>query len=186
MSRLFLGSTFLVALSMTYATPLHAGDRLEQGNPIGPFSVTKLAGADDDGIEVGQSLCYRCRYGSRPMVLIFARDSTDELVKLIREVESLTLQHAAANLKSLVTLVGSDREAIRSRAEALAKLSGVTEIPFAVSNDGEYGPGHYGLNESSEVVVVVANDSQTVASFAFTDDEIDTSKVLAAIQDLLK
>ena len=163
----------MVALSMTYASPASAGEMLKQGDPIGPFTVTKLAGAPEDGVEVGQSLCYRCRYGSRPMVLIFAHEPTESLVKLVRELDTLVSKHHESELKALVTLLGGDRETLQRRADALAKDAGATHVPFAIPNDGENGPEQYGLDQSSDVVVVIANDSPTVASYAFTPDHID-------------
>ena len=38
----------------------------QTGDSIGAFNVTKLCGAEDDGVEAGKTLCYRCKNGKRP------------------------------------------------------------------------------------------------------------------------
>ncbi len=72
MSRLFLGSVLSAALFCGLASAADKAEEcLKQGDPIGAFYVTKVAGADEDGVPVGEELCYRCKYGSRPMVMVF-------------------------------------------------------------------------------------------------------------------
>ena len=46
---------------------------LQQGDSVGVFYVTKVAGATNDGVAPGEQLCYRCRYGSSPIIMVFAR-----------------------------------------------------------------------------------------------------------------
>ena len=69
---------FTIAATMTMllaSTTLVCADNeksgLQVGERIGAFYVTKLAGAEDDGVAVGKNLCYRCKNGGRPQVMVF-------------------------------------------------------------------------------------------------------------------
>ena len=59
----------------------------QPGDGVGAFTVTKAAGNPSDGVEDGKRLCYRCRMGSRPVVMIFARTADQSLAKLVNELE---------------------------------------------------------------------------------------------------
>jgi hypothetical protein len=52
-----------LALPVLVAAAVGRADELKSGLPVGkslgPFDVTKCAGAPDDGVKVGQELCYR-------------------------------------------------------------------------------------------------------------------------------
>ena len=62
--------TVALVASVAVAAELKSG--LEPGKLIGPFDVVKCAGPDDN-VKVGSELCYRCKYGARPMVMVFSR-----------------------------------------------------------------------------------------------------------------
>ncbi len=184
MSRLFLGTALLVAISTTYAGAADTLVSLKQGDPIGAFEVTKVAGAEDDGVEAGETLCYRCRYGSGPMVMVFARDGGEKLAMLVKELDSATKSNANSPLKSFVTLLGSDRESLKQQAEKIVSASGAKNIPVTIANDTEHGPVAYKISEDAEVTVIVANDSQVVATHTFKAAGIDTAKIMSDIKQL--
>ena len=138
MSKMFLGAALLVAMTSTYAGAADATESLKQGDPIGPFIVTKVAGAEDDGIETGESLCYRCRYGSRPMVMVFSRDAGAGVAQLVKEIDSAVSANSDSELKGLVTLLGNDRDALKKQATQMVKDSGAKHIPMVISEDPEH------------------------------------------------
>lgn len=185
MSKMFLGAALLVAMTSTYAGAADATESLKQGDPIGPFIVTKVAGAEDDGIETGESLCYRCRYGSRPMVMVFSRDAGTGVTKLVKEIDSAVTANPNSELKGLVTLLGNDRDALKQQATQMVKDSGAKHIPMVISEDPEHGPSNYGLDDSADVTVVVANDSQVVTTHSFKAGSVDVAKVMNEVKQLL-
>ena len=68
----------------------------QPGDGVGAFTVTKAAGNPSDGVEDGKRRCYRCRMGSRPVVMIFARTADQSLAKLVNELEGEIKEHADA------------------------------------------------------------------------------------------
>lgn len=185
MSRLFLGTALTLALVTSYAQAADS-ESLKQGDPLGAFYVTKVAGAENDGVEKGQELCYRCRYGSRPMAIIFARDTSGEVADLAKQLDSAVAAHEDAQLKSFVTLLGDDASSLKKKASEFAKSAGLKNMPVVVAKDAQSGPGNYKLSADAPVTVVVATDSQVVATHTFEADSIDTEAVMSDVKKMLK
>src|SRR6056300_1510235 len=59
----------------------------QPGESVGAFIVTKVAGNAEDGVADGKALCYRCKMGARPVVMVFARSGDASLAKLVKKIE---------------------------------------------------------------------------------------------------
>ena len=55
--RLGLAATLLTVVSIAGAAELKSG--LQVGESVGAFNVVKCSGAINDGVQVGDQLCYR-------------------------------------------------------------------------------------------------------------------------------
>ena len=157
---------------------------LKPGDPIGAFRVTKIAGATNDSVESGQLLCYRCRYGSSPMVMVFARKASEDLDPLVTALEEALGQHKDEKLRAMVTLIGEDLSELKVAAEAIADRTQVQRIPIVVAEDATTGPLGYQLSPS-DITVIIAQDSQVVATEVFRIHEIKTDKVLQHVLAML-
>ncbi|MGV3484204.1 MAG: hypothetical protein ACO1RT_07290, partial [Planctomycetaceae bacterium] len=152
MSRLFLGSVLSVALVCGVASAADtAKESLKQGDSIGAFYVTKVAGAADDGVETGEELCYRCKYGQRPMVMIFTRKGGAKVNELVGQLDKAVTTHKDAQLKGLVTILGDDQSTLKSQATTIAKESGAKNVPVVVAADSETGPESYRISPTADV-----------------------------------
>lgn len=187
MSRLFLGSVLTAALLAGVAIAAEAEPTgLKQGDPIGAFYVTKVAGAEDDGVKTGQELCYRCKYGQRPMVMVFARKNSDKLSKLVSDLDRAIAKHDDAQLRAFVTVVGEDQSKLKDSAKEIAQAAEAKKVPVAVAADSQNGPASYRLDPKADVTVILANESQVVASHTFQADGIDSSAVLKEVEKMLQ
>lgn len=162
-----------------------AGDGLKKGDAIGAFYVTKVAGATDDGVEQGQQLCYRCKYGSRPMVMVFARKTNDQVTRLVSELDEAVAEHDDAQLKGFLTLIGGEKGELKQQAEKLSQKMDGKNIPVVVAEDAENGPSSYHLDPKAEVTVVVADDNQVVAKHTFKAAEVDVAAVMKDVEKML-
>jgi len=72
----------LLFASVSFVSADEIKSGLQEGAAIGAFDVTKVAGAEDDGVAVDDNLCYRCKNGARPQVMVFTRSSDEQVVKL--------------------------------------------------------------------------------------------------------
>lgn len=186
MVRLFamIAAVALLAVPSVYADDSHS-EGLCEGDRIGAFYVTKIAGAEGDGIDVGEDLCYRCRYGSRPMVMVFTRDAGEGVAKFVKELDSAVASHADDQLKGLVTVIGAESAALKQHAKSIADLAGAKNVPVVAAKDAENGPAAYKLNADAEVTVVIASDSAVVARHEFKANGIDVAAVMGEVKKML-
>ncbi|MEM6979257.1 MAG: hypothetical protein AAF539_06270 [Planctomycetota bacterium] len=187
MSRLFLTATLALCVvsGISFADNAAADDGLCAGDPIGAFYVTKVAGAEDDGVEVGDALCYRCRYGSSPMVMVFARQNSGKVANLVKKIDAAVASNSDSRLRGLVTLVGGESTELMDSATKLAGTATPKNVPIVVAKDSQSGPANYRLNPDAEITVVVASDSQVVARHEFAADSIDIAAVMSEVDSML-
>lgn len=187
MSRLLMPlAVFGLLLSSVVSADDSSEQCLKAGSSLPAFYVTKVAGADDDGVEPGQELCYRCKYGSRPMVMVFARDTGGNVNDLVKQLDTTVAANKEAQLKGFVTLMGKDAKALKDTATKVAKTSGAKMVPVVVAQQNVKGPASYKIDEKAAVTVVIANDSQVVASHTFaTADKVDVAAVMGEVKKML-
>lgn len=98
MRRVLGLATACAFLLSTAAIAEEVKSGLGEGEMIGAFTVTKCAGAEDDQVAVGETLCYRCKNGSRPQVIVFTRSTDEKLVKLVQQLDEQLQKHEDAQL----------------------------------------------------------------------------------------
>ena len=138
--RSFVACSLALALAaVAVAGELKSGPQPDQA--IGPFDVVKCGGGTDDDVSVGEQLCYRCRYGNRPMVMVFTRTVNDTVAALTSKLNEEVAEHKDAKLSAFVNLIGDDnREPLEAQAKDLAKkakASGESDFPPAESDGME-------------------------------------------------
>ena len=187
---------FLVAFSLLtwvlLKSPVYSqvtsGDRsvLRQGDSVGVFYVTKVAGAEDDGVLPGEQLCYRCRYGSSPMVMVFARRTGGRVTELVKRIDRAVFSNRKRRLKALVTLMGDSTPAVKAAAGEVAAAAKVEHVPVVVAKEVKTGPLNYKLPADAEVTVVVAKNSQVVKTHTFTSEKVDIAAVMSEVESILE
>ena len=184
--------TLTLAVSMTLGLMATAGaddsataDGLQEGDPIGVFYVTKIAGAVDDEVEPGETLCYRCRYGSRPMVMVFARDTGGRVPELLKALEQSVGENEEAKLKGILTLIGEDAAALKNDAGKIAEKVDAKLVPVVVAKETKTGPLSYKISETADVTIVLANDSQVVNTHTFDAGKIDVNTIIGQVKEML-
>lgn len=186
MARTLVLSVFI---SFAFASHLQAQDSsddgLKEGDAIGVFYVTKVAGAVEDGVEPGDDLCYRCRYGSQPMVMVFARQTGGKLPELAKQLDAAIAKNEEAKLKGLLTLMGDDAVALKEQGKVIAQTSSVKKLPVVIAKDTKTGPLNYRLSSKDEVTIVLAKDSQVVATHVCSAEKIDLAAIMGQVSQML-
>lgn len=180
-------SLLSLVIALASAGALTAGEIKsgpQTGDSIGAFNVTKCAGAEEDGVEVGANLCYRCRNGDRPQVIVFTRSTDPKVMELLRKIDKAVGENEDAKLRSFVNLLGDDKDELSAKAKAVAASSKTSRLPFVVPNEFENGPDNYGINTKAAVTVVLASDLGVKANHAVA--ETKDLDVDAVIKDLSK
>ena len=189
MKNLFVFSLGLV-VAMAVSGIATAADEVKSGpqtgDSLGAFYVTKVAGAESDGVDVDENLCYRCRNGRRPQVIIFTRSSDEKVAELVSKLDKAVAENTSSKLCVFVNLLGDDKEDLQKQAKQLAAKTQAKNVPFVVPNEFENGPDNYGINPKAEVTVTMASDLGVKASHAFDDaEQVNIESVLGDLQKIL-
>ncbi len=155
------------------------------GDGVGAFLVTKVSGAKDDDVKVGETLCYRCKYGQRPMVMVFTRSTEGSVPKLVKRIDAAVAKHSSDDLKGLVTLIGKDPKELTTDAQAMASKIGDKNVPIVVAKDSENGPASYKLDSQTDVTVVLVSQSKVVSRHDFAADKVDVAAVMKQVNKML-
>jgi hypothetical protein len=151
------------------------------GEMVGAFTVTKVAGNPDDGVEDGKTLCYRCRMGQRPVVMVFARSADAKLAKFIKELEEEIEEHQDAKLSAFVNMIGTDEEALKKSAADFVAEHGITRVAFVVPTQAQDGPENLKIAPDADLTVVCYKEGTVKANHAFPRGGLSDEKIDAIV-----
>lgn len=154
----------------------------QPGETVGAFTVTKVAGNSSDGVTDGKTLCYRCRMGSRPVVMLFARTGDDKLAKLVSELESEIKEHEDTKLSSFVNMIGGDVDALKAAAAKFVSDNNVQNVAFVVPEDAENGPENLKIAPAADLTVVCYKGGKVVSSHAFEKGGLNDDTIAAIVE----
>jgi len=175
----------LASLAVVLSASLASADLVsgpQPGERVGAFTVTKVAGNANDGVAEGKSLCYRCKMGNRPVVMIFARTADESLAKLIDELEEELKEHEADKLTGFVNMIGGDAESLKAAAAKFVKDNGIERFAFVVPEDAENGPGNLNIAPEADLTVVCYKGGKVMASHAFKKGELNGDTIGAIVE----
>lgn len=121
----------------------------------------------------------------KPVLLIFVHERTRPAFGLMNAVTRFAATRAKEGLSSSVVFLAEDPTEMEQWVKRVqGNLSKGAE--FAISPDGQEGPGVYGLNRNVALTVLVGKDGKTTANFALVQPsvEVDGPKILKAVADV--
>jgi hypothetical protein len=174
--RKLLAASVVVCSAMGVAVAGDLKSGLQEGDAPPAFNVK-----DSTGPSEGKSLCYRCKYGARPVVNIFAREITPELTKIIKELDAVVGKNQDKKMAGFVVLLTEDVDAADAKLKELAKKEGIKNIPLTVF-DGVAGPEDYKIAKDAQTTVMMWVESKVKVNHAFAKGELkaDSAKQLVA------
>ena len=152
------------------------------GDSVGAFTVTKVTGNPDDGVADGRNLCYRCKMGGRPVVMVFARSADEKLAKLLKKIEEEVEEHQAEKLASFVNMIGTDAESLKKAAAEFAAKHGLKRIAFVVPDDTQHGPPDLKIAPDADVTVICYKGGTVQANHAFAKGALSDEKIDAVVE----
>src|SRR5262249_5912871 len=126
---------------------LAAGARAEElrsgpqpGEMLGAYEVTKVAGAPEDDVPVGQQLWYCCKMRYRPVVFVFSRKRDRALARLVKRRDTFVAQNKEDhNMASFVSLVGDKPEDLATEGKKIVEDTNVKNVAFVVPKEQPNG-----------------------------------------------
>ena len=169
-----------LAVSVAVADELKSG--LAVGEAPGAFNVNDVTGPSK-----GKSLCYRCQYGDRPVISVFAREVNEDLAKVIKEIDGIVGQNKDKRMAAFVVVLSEDADKVAPKLEELAKKNGIKNVPLTTF-DGAAGPEDYKISKDADVTVLAWNQSEVKSNVALKGklDAASAKKIVAAANGLVK
>jgi hypothetical protein len=175
-----LGLAILVAQAVAEEKgSLKSGPQVGESIP-GPFHPLNC-----NGTKAGEKNCLVCQNGPNPVAMIFAREVSEPLTKLIKKLDEATGKNTNNRMGSFVVFL-SDDEGLQSKLKELAKNEQLQNIILSIDNPA--GPERYNVNRDADVTVVLYNQSKVKANYAFKKGQLkdkDIEKVCADLPKIL-
>jgi len=176
--RTFLALSVLA--SAVLATSVNAAD-VKSGLDVGEFPKAYYV-TDVTGPAAGSGkLCYRCKYGSQPVVNIFARKMDKNLAQLIKEIDQVVAKNKEDHrMAAFVVMLTDEPDAAEGSLKKVATDSGILHTPLTVF-DNSVGPNNYKISADADVTVMMWVDSEVKVNHAMklTDLNADSIKKIA-------
>ena len=180
MHKFCLTMAILFLATATASAEVTSGPQV--GDSVGAFTVTKVAGNPDDGFAVGRSGCYRCKTGSKPVVMVFARSADEKLAKLLKKIEEEVEEHQDEKLMSFVNMIGADAESLKKAAADFVAKHEIKRVAFVIPEDVENGPPDFKIAPEADVTVVCYKGGEVKANHAFAKGGLSDEKVDAVVE----
>ncbi len=174
----------LLAAGSARAADLKSGPQV--GDLVREFQVVKAAGAPNDGVSDGDQLCYRCKLGNRPAVMVFARKSDASLAKLVKELDAVVAKNEEKKMASFVSLLGDKPDDLKAEAKELIKATKAEHVAVVVPLDNANGPDDYKISPNADITVLIYREGKVEANHALAAGQLDDSQIKAIIADTSK
>lgn len=172
---------FVGQLSAGSKTELKSGPQV--GEKVEAFEVVKCAGNEKDGVKVGAKLCYRCKMGDRPVVMVFARKPDANLTKLTQELDKVVADNADKKFVTFVNLIGTDADKGKEAAEKFVAESKVANVAVVVPQDQPNGPENYKLSKDADVTILVYKKGVVKANHALVASDLNADVIKQVVKD---
>lgn len=169
----------VLGLAVTASAEVTSGPQV--GDSVGAFTVTKVAGNPDDGVADGKTLCYRCKMGQRPVVMVFARSADESFAKMLKKLEGELEEHADEKLTAFVNMVGTDAEGLKKAAADFVAKHDIKRVAFVIPEDVENGPPEFKIAPDADVTVICYKAGTVEANHAFAKGGLSDEKIDAIV-----
>jgi hypothetical protein len=166
-----LGGTLLAGGTVT------SGPQVGQKIP-GPFKPLNINGPD-----AGKNSCLYCRFGARPVVMVFAREVTPALRTLVQQLEKATAAHADCELSACV-IVCNETPGIADVLGEMVRQDQLKNVILAVTKTA--GPESYKLAADADVTVLLYSHTTVAANHSYRKGELNAEQINAVVADVAK
>jgi len=175
---MFTRVCFVVVL---FTVPVLAAGTANSGPQVGekvpgPFEPLNVTGPG-----AGKKACLYCRYGTYPVVMIFAREASPQLVSLLKRIDAATAAHEDDSLGSCAIFC-NDAERLPEQLTQLAKQSSLNHIILATF--AAAGPPRYKIAPDADVTVLLYTHGTVKANHSFKKSELTAAAIETIMADL--
>lgn len=156
--------------------PLESGP--EAGSSIQSFFVRAVTGPHRN-----RSVCYVCRYGSRPVVAVFIQKVDPQLPRLLQAIDRFVDDNRLSGLRSFGVLVTDQSSSVVPILQTMA-FDGRIRMPLTASTTAIAGSSSWRLDKRAATTIVTYRKQKSVGTLAYADGAIDDAAVKRTLQAL--
>jgi hypothetical protein len=135
------------------------------------------------GPYAGDPHCLICENGVNPVAMVFARQKSPSLMKLVAGLDAAAAKHRSEQLGAFVVFL-SEAEGLADQLKAAAKQNSLKEVILAT--DAPAGPEGFSVAKEADVTVVLYRDFAVASNHAFRKGELTDERVEQVLADLPK
>ena len=182
MSRRLLAMSALglvLAISGVYAGggTLKSGPQAGKDVP-GPFHPLNVTGE-----HAGKKACLYCSNGGNPVAVVFAREATPAVAKLLKQLDDATVKNQGKEMGSYAVFC-SDKDGLDKALTKLATDQKLKKLVLAIDNPA--GPKSYEIAKDADVTVLLYTDFEVKANHAFRKGELNDAAITKVVADVAK
>jgi hypothetical protein len=176
--------SFVTALVVAQAAYIaSAAEPLKSGPQPGERLSAVFEPLNVTGPYAGEQHCLVCENGLSPVMMIFAREPSETLTRLLAQVDAATAKHREAELGSFVVFL-SDKKGLDKELQEVAKKRELKRIVLSI--DPPAGPEGFEVSKEADVTVVLYREHLVKANHAFRKGELDAKAIEKIMADVPK
>jgi hypothetical protein len=183
MKRRVFGATAVLfsALMLQVAVgqeSVKSGPQVGQDVP-GPFHPLNVTGSAK-----GKKNCLFCSNGANPVAVVFARELTPEVAKLIKKLDNATVENQGKSMGSYAVFC-NDAEGLQTKLEEMAAKQGLKSLVLSIDNPS--GPKDYRISKDAAVTVLLYDNFTVRANHAFASNgQLNDAAINRVVADVSK
>jgi hypothetical protein len=153
----------------------------EAGRDVPSFYVRAVTGP-----LAGKSVCYICRNGDRPVVMVLLRELGPDTVLLLKELDRTVNRHRAEGLRCFAVLLSDAAPRDSARLQTLA-FDEKIDLPLTLVGESATQGSSLDFPRDAAVSVVTYQDRRIIERFSFkagSCDERARRSIIAASEKL--
>jgi hypothetical protein len=122
------------------------------------------------------------------VVAVFAREVTDDLTSLVKQIDEIVGKNEDKKMASFLVVLAEDADAVAPKLEAIADKQKITNTPLTIF-DGVAGPASYKIAKDADVTVLMWKGLDVKVNVALGKGELNAAsikKIVANTADILK
>lgn len=167
----------LLVSAVFAAETLKSGPQVDEDvpGPFHPFNVT--------GQAAGKKNCLYCQNGANPVAVVFAREVTPEVTKLVKKIDECTAKNSECKMGSYVVFL-CDKEGLDKELKDLAEKEKLGNIVLSIDNPA--GPQEYKISKDADVTVLLYTKHIVKSNRVFKKGELKDQDIEAIVKDVPK
>jgi hypothetical protein len=172
-----------VALVSCFLTAAIAAEPVKSGLQPGERLSAVFEPLNVTGPHAGEPHCLVCENGLSPVVMIFAREPSEQLVNLLAKMDAATVKHRKAELGSFVVFL-SEKKGLDKELSEVAKKRELKQMVLSI--DAPAGPEGFEVSKDADVTVVLYREHLVKANHAFRKGDLDAKAIEKIVADIPK